>query len=282
MTSVNFKAVALFVVLAYGISWLIWAPLWLPAFGIVGLPVLPFHHALGAYGPFLAAFAVVLRTEGRSHALDLLRRLCSPGPSVLAVLLAFLGPVGLVAVGMLVAVLSGQQVDMQAIGRSPEFPAFSLLAFFLYNLLSFGIGEETGWRGYLLPRLQARWSALTATTMVAVVWAGWHAPLFLYRPGYVAMELGGAAGWLLSLATGAVLTTALFNASRGSVLVAAIFHAAVDVAFTGATSSPLAVNVAGALITVAGIVVIFVLGPENLSRSPRTALPKHLLAQVEE
>ena len=37
-----------FFALAYGISWLLWAPLWLPAFGVTGLPVLPFHHALGA------------------------------------------------------------------------------------------------------------------------------------------------------------------------------------------------------------------------------------------
>lgn len=39
------------VALTYGISWLIWTPLWLPAFGIKSLPVLPFHHAVGAFGP---------------------------------------------------------------------------------------------------------------------------------------------------------------------------------------------------------------------------------------
>lgn len=47
-----------FFVLAYAISWLLWAPLWLPAFGVNGLPILPFHHALGALGPIAAAFVV--------------------------------------------------------------------------------------------------------------------------------------------------------------------------------------------------------------------------------
>ena len=43
-----------FFALAYGISWLIWAPLWLPPLGVRGLRVVPFHHALGALGPITA------------------------------------------------------------------------------------------------------------------------------------------------------------------------------------------------------------------------------------
>ena len=44
--------------LADGISWLVWGPLWLPALGVRGLTVLPFHHALGALGPIAGAFIV--------------------------------------------------------------------------------------------------------------------------------------------------------------------------------------------------------------------------------
>ena len=49
---------AIFFALACVISWLLWAPLWLPAFGVDGMPTLPFHHALGALGPIAAAFLV--------------------------------------------------------------------------------------------------------------------------------------------------------------------------------------------------------------------------------
>ena len=45
--------------------------------------------------------------------------------------------------------------------------------------------------------------------------------------GYVGMDIGGIAGWLASLATGAILLTALFNASKGSILALALFHAAI-------------------------------------------------------
>jgi len=53
--------------LAYGISWLIWMPLWLPALSVNGLPVLPFHHALGALGPIAAAFMMSALESGRGH-----------------------------------------------------------------------------------------------------------------------------------------------------------------------------------------------------------------------
>jgi hypothetical protein len=50
-----------FFALAYGISWAIWLPLYLPRFGIATLPVSPYHHALGALGPLLAAFLLTYR-----------------------------------------------------------------------------------------------------------------------------------------------------------------------------------------------------------------------------
>ena len=64
-----------FFALACGISWLLWAPLWLPAFGVHGLPALPFHHALGALGPICAAFLVSAAQQGLAGPADLLRRM---------------------------------------------------------------------------------------------------------------------------------------------------------------------------------------------------------------
>jgi hypothetical protein len=60
----NYPLLLLFA-LAYVISWTIWFPLWLPRFGVTALPVLPYHHALGALGPLLAAFPVTAWQEGR-------------------------------------------------------------------------------------------------------------------------------------------------------------------------------------------------------------------------
>ena len=256
-----------FFALAYGISWLLWAPLWLPAFGVHSLPILPFHHALGALGPIAAALLVSTMEAGRAGAGDLFRRMGLWRGRFVWVVVALLGPYALLALGVVGAALfTGDTVSLAGLGGSREFPQFSMLGFFAYNLISFGYGEEVGWRGFALPRLQARHSALVATLVLTLGWAVWHVPLFLYRPGYTSMDAAGVVGWGFSLLTGAVLLTWLYNESRGSILVVALFHAAIDVAFTSDVSSPFVINAVGALVTIWGVSVVFAAGPGYLAR----------------
>jgi membrane protease YdiL (CAAX protease family) len=162
---------------------------------------------------------------------------------------------------------TGVWLNFQKTGLNKEFPQFNLPVLFIYNLVFFGFGEETGWRGFALPRLQTRFSALKATLVLTLFWALWHWPLFLYRPGYASMGPGGAAGWLLSLLTGSVLLTWLYNSSRGSVMVCAIFHATIDIAFTSDYLDKNIVGLMGMCITLWGIAVILIYKPRNLSRS---------------
>lgn len=256
-----------FYALACAVSWLVWAPLWLPPLGYDVLPVLPYHHALGAVGPIAAAFLVSAAQTNGHGPRDLLARMAAWRGRLPWILVGLAGPLllPLLAVG-LAAAFTNEPVSLSGFGRSSEFPRFGLLGFLIYNVVSFGYGEEVGWRGFALPRLQARHSALAATAMLSIAWAFWHLPLFLYRPGYVSMGPSGALGWLFSLVTGAVLLTWLYNESRGSLLVVALFHAAVDVAFTSEIASEFVVNAAGAMITVWGLVVLVVAGPRFLSR----------------
>ena len=114
--------------------------------------------------------------------------------------------------------------------------------------------------------MQARHSAFVASILLAVGWAVWHVPLFFYRPGYTSMDALGIAGWFASLLTGSILLTWLYNGSRGSILVVALFHASVDVVFTSDVRSPVVINVVGALITLWGASVIVATGPRYLSR----------------
>jgi uncharacterized protein len=263
----NRQSLATFFALAYGISWLLWAPLWLPAFGVHGLPVLPFHHAVGAFGPIVAAFVVSAMEIGPAGPRDLLRRMGLWRQRVGWVLVALLTPYVLLLSAVVAAPLLGEQgVSLAGLGRSGEFPKFSALGFLAYNIVTFGFGEEVGWRGFALPRLQTRHSALGASVLLTLGWALWHVPLFFYRPGYTSMGAAGVAGWFFSLLTGAILLTWLYNESRGSILVVAVFHATVDVAFTSGIASPSVVNIAGALITCWGIIVLVVAGPRLLSR----------------
>ena len=188
--------------------------------------------------------------------------------------IAMFAPFVLLAISIVIAsLLQDTPILFTGFGKSREFQQFSALGFLSYNIVSFGFGEEVGWRGFALPRLQTRYPALVATLVLSVGWAVWHIPLFLYRPGYTGMGVAGIAGWLFSLVTGAVLLTWMYNSSRGSLLVVAIFHATVDVAFTSTVASPMVVNVLGAFITVWGVAVVLVAGPRFLSRGATAVQP---------
>lgn len=259
------KELTFFFTIAYAISWLIWLPLYGSAIGIQGLPVLPFHHALGAFGPMLAAILAnaVFRKEPVKR---LYNGLFKPG-SFLMLLIALLAPFLLLFIALL---FSGdiRQVAFIDVGRSDEFPQWSILTFFFYNVFTFGYGEETGWRGYALPLLQRRFNALGSSLILTVFWAVWHWPLFLYRPGYTTMDIGGITGWIFSLLTGSVLLTWLYNSSRGSILVCAVFHATIDIAFTSKTINAMTMSTLGAMATIWGIIIILVKKPKTLSSLP--------------
>ncbi|EQB62861.1 MAG: CAAX protease self-immunity [candidate division Zixibacteria bacterium RBG-1] len=255
----------LFFLLAYFISWVIWAPLWLPYFNITSLPVLPFHHAFGSIGPLLAAFIILWFEKGKSGVKQLVGRMFRWRVKPVWYAIALVGPFLLFGIALLINYFLTGEFRYQGIGVSKEFPQFGFLAFLAYNIATFGYGEETGWRGYALPKLQNRFKALWASMILTVGWALWHVPLFLYRPGYTEMGFQDILGWFISLLVGSILLTWLFNSTRGSILIAALFHATIDIAFTSDITNIQIVNYMGMLITVFGVAVLVMFKPKNLS-----------------
>lgn len=223
---------------------------------------MPLNHALGGLGPMIAAFVCIRIAKGRTGVFSLLRSMIDVRSPVL-VIIALIAPFVLLLAAM---VYDAPTAHATGILHNREFPNWSFAVFALYNLFFFGFGEEVGWRGFALPRLQQRMNAFWASALLTLFWAVWHWPLFLYRPGYVSMDAAGIAGWVFSLLTGSVLLTWLFNSSRGSLLVVAIFHATVDIAFTCEAATPAVIGVMGFLITVWGIVMVVVMKPRDLSR----------------
>jgi membrane protease YdiL (CAAX protease family) len=98
--------------------------------------------------------------------------------------------------------------------------------FFFFN----GTGEEAGWRGFAQPRLQARTSPLIAILVLTFFWALWH--LFYFQgQGLPVFTLSFWAEQFFSLTPATVLLVWLYNRSKGSILVAGVFHAAANTAF---------------------------------------------------
>jgi len=138
----------------------------------------------------------------------------------------------------------------------------------LFLIVGIVNGEELAWRGFALPRLQAKYNALTSSLILGVLWAVFHLPLFFTVTG------SSQAGWSFSnfLVTTVALTvlyTWMYNNTRGSVLMAYLFHAAANtwtqVFSIDHANGSLNWFVAG-LILLAAMSVIVVSGAENLSR----------------
>jgi uncharacterized protein len=261
------KKLVLYFVLAYLISWIMWLPLILPKFGIDTLPVLPkYHHYLGSFGPMIAAFIVKYISEGWDGVKDLLKRLIQWKVKGIWYVVVLIVPVMLViAAGYADQLISGQSFTMKGFSVNNEFPQFGPLGYFLFNFFTFGIGEETGWRGFALPALQKKLTAFTSTLFLAVGWACWHIPAFLYRPLYSQMDVAGIAAFFMSLLMGAIVLTWLYNSTKGSLLIVAIFHAMIELMFMSENITVRMSSYMGAAFMIAAILIILIAKRENLS-----------------
>jgi membrane protease YdiL (CAAX protease family) len=128
------------------------------------------------------------------------------------------------------AILIGNQF-----GPSPAVPILSdklpplsrpvelLLSVAFYFVLT-GVlnGEELAWRGFALPRLQAKYNALISSLILSVPFTLFHLPLF-FDP---AMNMGPFASFAIRAIALTILFTWLYNHTRGSVLLAYLMHAA--------------------------------------------------------
>jgi membrane protease YdiL (CAAX protease family) len=96
----------------------------------------------------------------------------------------------------------------------------------LFTLLAVAIAEETGWRGWLMPHLQQRFSPLNASLITGVVWGFWHLPLWMIHayPG----EPDAVVEYLFIGPLMAILFTWIFNRSRGSLAAAVLLHTAIN------------------------------------------------------
>ncbi len=219
-----------------------------------------------AYGPTLVALVITGAISGRAGLRSLLGRLLiwRVGWQWYATALLLPGIVGLGAT-MLYAAWSGTPVLLPPFtwGKLPLI----LVSFLVRGLVN---GEEIGWRGFALPHLQRRWNALNASLLLGAVWALFHLPIFFVQGDSIlgSQNAMNPLAFLLEVLAGAILMTWLFNNTQGSLLIAYLYHAAVN---TWTTEIFRTHNTASAFITllVAALVVVS-FGPTRLTRTDGT------------
>jgi CAAX protease family protein len=118
-------------------------------------------------------------------------------------------------ISLVAARFAGQtSLTCMSLGHVNYLPDFGLAAWGLW--LATGIGEQLGWRGFALPRLQPAHSAMSSTLLLATGWAGWHVPRFFYVPSYTAVELRILPGFFLGVLADAIVLTWLYTAAAAA------------------------------------------------------------------
>jgi membrane protease YdiL (CAAX protease family) len=261
------SSLVVYFVLAYALSWCAFIPVALTAQGVLdGVPEA--LHVAGAFGPLLAAFIVTGVTAGGTGLRELLGRMARWRIGLGWLLVALFSPVALYLVAALILrVFSGSWPEWSQFGAIAELPQLGWLGGWCAWILTFGLGEETGWRGFALPRLQKDHSARGASLIVGLLWAGWHIPTFFYN---YEPSVFGVLAFLVGILSGSALLTWLYNSTAGSVFAAILWHGTYNAAVSAAEPGISALVTAFVILAV--IIIANRFGPETLSHRERQIL----------
>jgi membrane protease YdiL (CAAX protease family) len=243
-----------YVLLAYGWTWVTALPLIASNRGWIGSAIPPAFEAVGAFGPFVAAWLVLRATAGTAGTAELRAGLLRWQVGAGWLTFTVLSPVAFLLLAALsMTFVQGTAPDLSAIGRGELGTLHGVLDLVIVAALLQGLGEEPGWRGFFLPQLRERFGPLAATLVLFPVWLFWHLPFFLARPEFGLAQFGGFA---LGIVSAAIWLTLLWDAT-GSSLVAVAWHALLNITrgIALAISTPLFLAY-GAVVMLGALVIV--------------------------
>ncbi|MCB0882263.1 MAG: CPBP family intramembrane metalloprotease [Thermoleophilia bacterium] len=254
---------AAYYALACAVTWAFQSPLALEAAGVIDGPVPDGMHFAGAFGPLAAGLAVTARTRGTAGLRDLGRRMVRWGRGPAWLVVALGTPVACFLAAAAALTAFGERGAFAGFGAIAELPSLAWPVAWVVWIATFGLGEEAGWRGFALPRLQRRFAAYPATLILGAFWALWHLPSFFYNYGGLGDLAVGLPAFAVSLLAGAVVLTWLYNGSGGSILVPAVWHGTLNQSIAGAP--PAVAGAVSACVIAGAIVILRRYGPRALA-----------------
>jgi len=185
----------------------------------------------GAYGPTLAALILTWRKGGGVAVKTLLRGLLIWRVPTVWYAFALLAPILMVALAVALSDFRFAFVEFDL------WPALSVAPLAMVAALPFGpLAEELGWRGFAQPRLLESGGLWKSSLIIGVAWTFWHTPMFWFPgaaiPSFLDPSIVSVPLYLAQITAEACLMTFLFVVSRGSVLLAVLYHTTFNTAET--------------------------------------------------
>jgi membrane protease YdiL (CAAX protease family) len=194
----------------------------LDSYGLTQLHLSPLLDLFTGWSPGIAAFTITALVRGRKGTRELGRKMLRWRVGASWYVVVWLASAAIIlAEGGAYALLTGNGTALPIVQMPP---AKAAIAFFSILLLYMGVNtEEFAWRGFVLPRLQNSYGALTASLLLWVPWTLFHLPYFFTKESmFQYMGFPAFASGTLMLS---ILFTWLFNNTRGSLFICTLLHA---------------------------------------------------------
>ena len=258
-----------FFLLTFFIAWSIWLTVGVLAPGYFILTIIP-----GAWSPSISAILLAYLSDGKSGIQQLLKGLLKWRVGYRWYLVVFFGIalIAYAAMGINI-VFGGQPGQISLPGGAPlsAWPGVVPLVFFVNIFLGGPLAEDIGWRGYILPKLRKRMSALNASLLIGVVWVLWHIPFYIIPDGRVAVG-DVPLIWFAPLTIAWSVLFAWVYVNTESILMPVLFHAAINttlgtLGILGPPTGNMMPLVLNTLLTWMAVGVVVVLFGKDLKRN---------------
>ncbi|WP_242155690.1 CPBP family intramembrane glutamic endopeptidase [Aestuariivivens sediminis] len=226
----NRKKLFVFLILTFLWSWILW---------IIGLNSLSdeinpesigkflVFFFVGVYGPTISGIITTLFFDGLKGLFELIKKLFIwKVPFKYYLYIIFLP---------LIFVIIGIALYSQFIGEIGDFDKMAYLSIptiLLTGLYAGPLGEELGWRGFLLPEFQKKYSNLKSAIIIGFIWFVWHIPLWWAPFGTLVsgepISIIPVIAYFTMLICLSIIITWLVINSKGSVLIAILFHLSIN------------------------------------------------------
>jgi len=221
------RNLVLFFVIVFTWGGLFWLPIVL--FSLTNEPLGSLFATISVFGPLASAFILTYFNQGKDGVKKLLKR---------GVDRRF-GKKWLIPIFLLFPVVSGSAVLVATLTEKITIDTSwvsNLLSVVIGDLVFFilfcvwAAGEEFGWRGYALDRLQRRFNAITSSIVLGIIWWVWHIPALGLQSSTLGTQPINIWVFLVVILENAILFTWIYNNANRSILAVILFHAMFNMA----------------------------------------------------
>jgi membrane protease YdiL (CAAX protease family) len=213
--------IVIYLIVTFLFTWIFWSI----SFVFFNQTLNVFFRILGAFMPSVMSMIFNNYFYGRKGIKELLKKLTiwKVNPSFYVFVLFY--TVASIYIPVFICTITGVNYKIHINNQLSGFYCSNtliILAYFLATVFFGGpFGEELGWRGFVLPKLQKKFNSLISSIILGVIWTCWHLPLFfVHAEGFNE----SFTRYLIETIWLTIIITWLYNNTHGSLLIIILFH----------------------------------------------------------